>query len=200
MVMALAQLAKAETLLGKNYAGGGVNIIKFGDDFMDEVFGNAYGIGGGGNINLIPNLDLLLSLNYAWADGNILGSTIDISIFTGSGNLVYSFKPNEQINPFIRGGIGFASTAIDIDGWEETETDAVFNIGGGVEIEASEKVLLRTGLDYVYVDVDADDTDDIALFGTAGYWFSEQVIGIIGISYAVDGEDIGVQIGITAKM
>ncbi|QBG49174.1 porin family protein [Verrucomicrobia bacterium S94] len=198
-VLALAvavQVADAETLLGKNYIGGSFGIIQFGNDFLDDVFGTGKGVQGSGNIVLHEHVDLNLTGGYLWADGDFLGLDADVSVFSGGAYLVYHFLPGEKINPFLNVGAGAVRTEIEVAGFEEHETDASFDVGGGVEIEATEAVLFRGSVDYTTIDND----DDVTLSATLGYWFTEQLLGGAGFSYTIDGEDITGDISLTFTM
>lgn len=197
--MAVAGLSHAETLLGKNYVGGSFGIFQFGDDELDDGLGNAYTVGGEGNINLNPNIDLNLSVAYLWADGDVAGVDIDVTAISVGAGLTYFFKPNEKVNPYVRAAVVVVNAESEFSGGglsDEDSTEVGVRAGAGVEFEASEKILLRGGLDYFTI----DSKDDFILGAGVGYWFNEQVLGQIGGTYALDSEDAIATIGLVFKL
>ena len=198
--VAIAGTSNAETLLGKNYIGGSFGIVQFGDDDLDEVLGNGYGFSGVGNINLNPNIDLNLGVAYVWADGDTGGVEVDVTSIGAGADLIYFFKPNEQVNPYIGAGLTLVKSEVEASALgvseDEDDTEVGFGAGAGVEIEATEEVLLRVGLDYF--NIDSEDSIDVSV--SLGYWFSEQVLGAIGGSYDFDSEDAIAEVGIVVKL
>jgi opacity protein-like surface antigen len=198
--LAITGTSHAETLLGKNYIGASFGIVQFGDDDIDDVIGNAYGFSGVANINLNPNFDLNLGGAYVWADGEESGVEIDITSIGGGADLIYSFKPNEQINPYIGAGITVVKSEIEVSALgvsvDEDDTEIGFGAGAGIEIEATEEVLLRVGLNYY--NIDSEDSIDASI--SLGYWFSEKILCAIGGNYDFDTEDAIAEIGIVVKL
>lgn len=200
LIGATLSSVQAETLLGKNYIGGSFGIVKFGDDELDEVLGTGYGFDAGGNINLNPNIDLQLYVAYAWADGETEGIEIDISGRGGGADLIYFFKPEERVNPYIGAGFALIKSEVEVSGFGETEgeddTEVGYGAEIGVELEFTEHVLFNFSLDYFNI----DDEDGVDINVSVGYWFNEQMLGGIGGSYDFDDEDASVSIGLIVKL
>jgi opacity protein-like surface antigen len=198
--VAIAGTSNAETRLGKNYIGGSFGILKFGDDDLDEVLGNAYGFDGVANINLNQNIDLNLGIGYVWADGDTEGIEIDLTGIGAGADLVYFFKPGEKVNPYIGAGVTVVKSEVEVSGFGESEseddTEVGFGGGVGVELEFTEQVLFRFGLDYF--NIDSEDSIDLGV--GAGYWFNETVLGTISGSYDFDSEDASASIGLIVKL
>ncbi|MDI6790688.1 MAG: OmpW family outer membrane protein [Thermodesulfobacteriota bacterium] len=194
--LSIVPFAKGETLFGKNYVGGAFGIVKFGDDTLDEILGNGYGFNAGGNINLNKNIDLLLDVGYVWADGDADGFEVDLSGLAAGAKLNYFFKPDEKANPFIGAGIAVVKSEVEVSGFgaveEDDETDVGFSVDAGVELEFTEEVLFRFGLDYFNIN-DEDSIDGSVSFG---YWFNKQIMGAISGSYDFDDGDAAAQIGL----
>ena len=197
---AIAGTSSAETLLGKNYVGGSFGIIQFGDDNLDEVLGNGYKFDAVANINLNPNMDLQLALGYVWADGEASGIEIDLTGLGAGGDLVYFFKPNERVNPYVGAGLTVVKSKVEVSGpggsADEDDTEVGFGAEIGVELEFTEQVLFRFGLDYF--NIDSEDSLDIN--AGAGYWFNATVLGTLGGFYDLDDEDAGAGIGLIFKL
>lgn len=196
IVFSISKPVGAETLLGSNYAGVGVGIVKFGDDFLNDAVGNAYGINGIGNINLMPKLDLILGASYLWANGDFLGTDISTSALAGTLGLRYHFLPATKVNPYVDGNIGLFHSSVDVGGFEDSQTDGGFGVGGGVEIEIAPPVLTRLGISYDRV----DNFDEVSLYGSAGYWFTDSTLASLGITYGTDTEDFIFDLGVIFKM
>jgi len=197
--IAFAGVAHADVLLGKNYVGGSLSMISFGEDEMDS-FDDAVGLQGFGNINLNSNMDLLLSAGYAWADGTDSGVEVDTSSLHGRGDVVYFFRPSQRCNPYLKAGLAVIKSEVEASAFgvkvSKDDTNVGFGAGGGVEFEATKAVLLRAGLDYFNVDSD----DSVELSGKLGYWFNPQILGFVGASYDFDSEDKAGQIGMVFKL
>jgi opacity protein-like surface antigen len=190
----------AETLLGKNYIGGSFSIVNFGDDELDEVFGNAYGLDAQANINLNNNIDLNLGIGYLWADGQSEGIEIDLTGVSVGANLFYFFAPGEQVNPYIYGGIAVVKNEIEFSAFGESVTDDETEVGyvggAGFELMFTEEVLFRFGLDYLTI----DSQDTIALNIGAGYWFNETILGTLSGSYEFEDKNAFAAIGFIVKL
>ncbi|MDZ8120208.1 porin family protein [Pontiella agarivorans] len=197
MVMAItAQTSNAKTLLGTNHVRGAFGMVKFGDNFSDDVLGYGYGFEGAVNIAVHSNIDLNITGSYLTADGDTAGVNIDTTTLSGGASLLYHFSPRETVNPFISAGVGAVRSELEIAGSEEHETDTGLNAGAGIEIEASENILCRIRGDYINI----DNEDDIAFTASAGYWFTARFMGEAGLSYSLDSEDIVANLGLVFSM
>jgi opacity protein-like surface antigen len=198
--VAIAGTSHAETLLGKNYIGGSFEIVKFGDDDLDEVLGNGYSFDALANINLNQNIDLNLGIGYLWADGDTEGIEIDLTGIGAGADLVFFFKPGEKVNPYIRAGLMVVKSEVEVSGFGESvsedDTEVGFGAGVGLELEFTEQVLFRFGLDYF--NIDSEDSIDFGI--GAGYWFNETVMGTISGSYDFDSENASSSIGLIVKL
>lgn len=198
--MAFAGPARAEALLGSNYVGGSLGLVQFGEDDMDDVFGDATALSGFGNINMHPNLDLQMGVGYLWADGDYMGAEADMSALDAGANLVYFFKPGQQLNPYLRAGLDVVKAEVEADVFGLTlskdDTEIGFGGGGGIEFEATREILLRGGLDYFHIDGEGS----FDLSGSFGYWFHPHFLGFVGASHNFDSEDTAGQIGLIFRL
>jgi opacity protein-like surface antigen len=200
VALAAAGTSNAETLLGKNFVQGTFGIVQFGDDVLDEVLGDGFEMGGAWNLNLNPNIDVNLGLGYLWADGSAGGIEADVTGLEASAALIYFFKPNEPVNPYVGAVLVVDKTEVELSTLgvsdDEDDTEAGIGAGAGVEIEATEDILVRLGVDYVYF----EDDDGFDALASVGYWFNEQVLGAIGGGYAFESEDLYVEVGLVVKL
>lgn len=155
----ISGIAYADTLLGKNYVGGSFGILKFGDDQLDEIFGNARSCSVFGNINLNTNIDLQVSVGYAWADGKDYDIEIEIMNYVVDADVVYFFRPNEKINPYIGGGITHVQSEIKNSFYGKND-DTNIGVGTelGIEFDYSEELLFNFGVNYFHIE-DEDSSD-----------------------------------------
>jgi opacity protein-like surface antigen len=197
--MAFTGAVHADTLLGKNYVGGSLGMITFGEDDM-EVFDDATSLNAFGNLNLNSNVDLQLGLGYMWTDGNYEGISLDANSLQGKADLVYFFRPERRCNPYLKAGLAVVRSEVEAAllgvKVSEDDTNVGFGAGGGVEFEATKEILLRAGLDYFNVDSD----DSVNLSGKAGYWFNPQILGFVGGSYDFESEDKVGEVGMVFKL
>lgn len=207
-----ADIDTGSSLLGKNYIGGAFSITKFGDDILDDVFGESYDFTIRGNINIAPNLDLHLAFSYAWADGDesayihpyYVKLDYELTGYSGAANLVYFFDADDVVTPYVGAGVGVAKQEVEVKasilGYSESEDEDDTNFGftlcAGIDIEPVDKMLIRTGLDFLHIDSENYVTLGLSL----GYWFSEQALGSIGCAYEFDQEDTTATIGLVIKL
>lgn len=196
-LLTFAGTAGADTLLGSNYAGGSFSMTHFGDERMDDVFGSSPGLKGFGDINLHPNLDLQWVVGYSWDDGSDSGVEVETSALTGGMNLLYAFKPGEQLNPFVKAGFNVYKKEYESSGYPDEDDSGVGFVGGaGLEFEATRKILLNAGADYWNYEGD----DDIMLSGQFGYWFHQRILGFVAGYYSCEWEDTTGEIGLIFKL
>jgi len=192
--------ARGETLVGNDYAGGSLAILEFGDDQVDDTFGTSYGVEGVGNVNLMRNLDLKLSVEYIWAEGNEGGVEIDMSGLGAGASLITFRELRDWIHPFAGIGLSVVETETQLSaGGLSTGgdgTEAGVDVGAGVELEITRALLLRGGADYFYI----DDEDDVDLSATVGYWVSEELLAMVRGAYAVDSENTALYLGLRLKL
>lgn len=200
LVAGMVSESRAETLLGKDYAGGLLEITKFGDDYLDDLLGLGYGLEGFVNVNLHDNIDLNLGLGYLWAEGDDDGVDMEVDGVVVEADLIYFFKPGEKVNPYVSAGLALVDREVEVTVAGDTESDGDtevgYGAGAGVELELTAKTLLRLGVDYFNI----DDEDSVELGGFAGYWFTDRLLGTIGGGYDFEYEDTYARIGFIVEL
>jgi hypothetical protein len=201
-ILSFVATSYAEPLLGTNYIGVSVGIVQFGDDAIDEVFGNGYGITGAANINVHSNIDIFLTVGGVWADGEVgeLGAEVDLSSTGGGVDIVYFFKPDADVNPYV--SINFAVVKSEVEtsagGFNGSTDDTGTGYGaeGGFEMQSAEDVLFRLGLYYSTYESEASYGLDVSV----GYWFNEKFMMALMGSYDLDSEDAVAELAFITKI
>jgi hypothetical protein len=80
----------------------------------------------------------------------------------------------------------------DIDGTFRSDDDFGYSVGGGAEFDFSDKLSIMGVASYY----DILDNDDITVSAIASFWITEQILVEGGAGYAIDAEDISVNLGL----
>lgn len=202
LILALlsSSLLRAETLLGENYVRGSLGVVLFGEDFLDDTYGEGWDFDILINLNLTDNLDIRFDWDYRWAESDITGGTSDLSRSSVGADLIYHTNPGEAVNPYINGGLGVVYTDYTVKQsgltFELDSTEMSVALGFGVEFETSDASFLRTGFEYLTY----DDIDIYDLIGMYGYGFTEQSLGAFRVEYDVESEDLEFLVSYIYKM
>lgn len=103
------------------------------EDFSDDtegMFGGRIflhkpsGWGFGGNFDYIPRQGQI---------GTDDDDVVDVTTYLYSGELNYTFPTASQLAFFVGGGVGAATTKIDLDIEDDSSTDLLVPLGGGVK-------------------------------------------------------------------
>lgn len=168
------------------------------------------------NLPVNPNLDFTSSVVYSKYDTEItlsgLTASADVKQLSANMGLTYHFSPEAKVNPFLSAGLayvrtetkasvsGTVSTIIYPGGWgygyritssvdasvDRTSDDFGFSLGGGCEIDLSEKVAITPSIAYRKVDNLDDTTASVVL----NVWLTDSVSWQIISGYAFDEGDI----------
>jgi OmpA-OmpF porin, OOP family len=121
----------------------------FGND-LPEPFdsGTSFLLGVAVGYNWTTNLSIEGELGII---PDIVGDTdsLDVGITTFSANGVYHFDTESKIVPYATLGLGFGTTSIDVDADDdESNTEFLFNLGGGVKYPVTDRLQVRGDLRY----------------------------------------------------
>ena len=125
----------------------------FGDDALDPfnpsssfLLGVAVGYNFTTNLSLEGELGIIPDIN---GDTN----NVDLGITTFSANGVYHFDTQTKFVPYATFGIGFGSASLDIEGVddEESNTEFLYNLGGGVKYPVTDRLQVRGDVRYVSI-------------------------------------------------
>jgi OmpA-OmpF porin, OOP family len=122
----------------------------FGDDSLDPFDPSAsFLLGVAVGYNLTTNLSIEGELGHI---PDIVGDTdaFDLGITTFSANGVYHFDTETKFVPYATLGLGFGNMALDIEDVddEDSSTEFLFNLGGGVKYPVTDRLQVRGDLRY----------------------------------------------------
>ena len=123
--------------------------LGFGDDSLDPFDpGSSFLLGVAVGYNLTTNLSIEGELGII---PDIVGDTdnVDLGITTFSANGVYHFDTQTKFVPYATLGLGFGSMGLDVeDVDDESNTEFLVNLGGGVKYPVTDRLQVRGDLRY----------------------------------------------------
>jgi OmpA-OmpF porin, OOP family len=123
--------------------------LGFGDEALDPFDpGSSFLLGVAVGYNFTTNLSVEGELGII---PDIVGDTnnVDLGITTFSANGVYHFDTQSKIVPYATFGLGFGSMSIDANDLDEdSNTEFLINLGGGVKYPVTDRLQVRGDLRY----------------------------------------------------
>jgi OOP family OmpA-OmpF porin len=123
--------------------------LGFGDDSLDPFDpGSSFLLGVAVGYNVTTNLSIEGELGII---PDIVGDTdnVDLGITTFSANGVYHFDTQTKFVPYATLGLGFGSMGLDVEGVDdESNTEFLVNLGGGVKYPVTDRLQVRGDLRY----------------------------------------------------
>jgi OOP family OmpA-OmpF porin len=123
--------------------------LGFGDDSLDPFDpGSSFLLGVAVGYNVTTNLSIEGELGII---PDIIGDTddVDLGITTFSANGVYHFDTQTKFVPYATLGLGFGSMGLDVEGVDdESNTEFLVNLGGGVKYPVTDRLQVRGDLRY----------------------------------------------------
>jgi OOP family OmpA-OmpF porin len=122
----------------------------FGDDALDPFDpGSSFLLGVGVGYNWTTNLSIEGEISHI---PDIVGDTdsVDLGVTTFSANGVYHFDTETKFVPYATLGLGFGNMGLDIEDVndEDSSTEFLFNLGGGVKYPVTDRLQVRGDLRY----------------------------------------------------
>ena len=189
VVLAAPRVSPAKTLFGQNYTALYYSYFDYGDgdkSYLDDGQGGSIRV----NFNQDSNKDVQLGLDYVYSDGERLSQDVEISTFCFRADLVHAFCESEKVKPYIN--IGLRVLDMDVTGpaTEKDDTDVGLGIGIGIELELTPTLVAKLSAEH-------DNVGDDANYMTAmlGCWFTEDLMGTIGIGRESNGDSTYLQAG-----
>jgi opacity protein-like surface antigen len=65
-------------------------------------------------------------------------------------NVAFNFNTPSQVMPFVLGGVGLMTERTSSDGESESESEFVWNVGGGIKWFAANRVALRVEYRFIH--------------------------------------------------
>ena len=190
VVLVTARISLAKTLFGQNYTALSYSYFDYGDgdkSYLDDGYGGSIIV----NLNQESNKDIQLGLDYVYSDGERNLQDVEISTLCFRADLVHTFCESDKIKPYFN--IGLRVLDMDVTGpaTEDDDTDVGLGVGIGIEFELTPILIARISAEHDNVGDDAD-------YFTAmlGCWFTDDLIGTIGIGRETDADSTYLQAGV----
>jgi hypothetical protein len=190
VVLGVTRVSLGKLLFGQNYTSLSYLYFDYGDgdlSYLDDGQGGSVIV----NFNDDSSQDFQLGVDYVQADGKRLMQDVDISALTFKADLVHAFCDSESVKPYFN--IGLRVQDIDVTGpaTEDDDTDVGIGIGIGIEFELNPILMAKISAEH-------DNVGDDANYFTAqlGCWFTDEIMGSIGIGRETDADSTYLQAGV----
>ncbi|MGB2864217.1 MAG: porin family protein [Sedimentisphaerales bacterium] len=190
VVLGTTRVSFAKTLFGQNYTALSYSYFDYGDgdkSYLDDGHGGSVLV----NINQESDKDIQLGVDYVDSDGERNLQDVEISTLCFRADLVHTFSESEKVKPYIN--IGLRVLDMDVTGpaTEKDDTDVGLGLGIGIEFELAPTLMAKISANHDNVGDDAD-------YFTAmlGYWFTDNLMGTIGIGRETDADSTYLQAGV----
>ena len=190
VVLAAPRVSFGKTLFGQNYTALSYSYFDYGDgdkSYLDDGRGGSVLV----NLNQESNKDIQLGLDYVYAEGERYSQDVEISTLCFRADMVHTFCESEKIKPYFN--IGLRVMDIDVTGPanEKDDTDVGLGIGIGIEFELNEMLMAKISAEH-------DNVGDDSNYLTAilGCWFTDNIMGTIGIGRETDADSTYAQAGV----
>jgi hypothetical protein len=189
VVLVTARVSLGKTLFGQNYTALYYSYFDYGDgdkSYLDDGKGGSVLV----NINKESNQDIQLGLDYLYSEGERYRQDVEISTLCFRADLVHTFCESETIKPYFNFGLRVLDMDVTGPAIEEDDTDVGIGLGIGIEFELAPTLIAKISANH-------DNVGDEANYFTAllGCWFTDNLMGTIGIGREFDGDSTYVQAG-----
>ena len=182
VVLAAPRVSLARVLFGQNYTMLSYLYYDYGDgdkSYLDDSHGGSVLV----NLNHESDQDIQLGLDYVDSDGERYLRDVEISTLTFRADLVHTFCESEKVKPYFN--VGLRVQDIDVTGpaTEDDDTDVGLGLGIGIEFELNPALIAKISAEH-------DNVGDDANYFTAllGCWFTEDIMGTIGVGRETDAD------------
>ena len=190
VVLTAGRVSFGKTLFGQNYTALSYSYFDYGDgdkSYLDEGQGGSVLV----NLNHESYEDIQLGVDYVYSDGERYLQDVEISTLCFRADLVHTFCESEKVKPYFN--IGLRVMDIDVTGpaTEENDTDVGLGLGIGIEFELAPILITRISANH-------DNVGDDANYFTAmlGCWFTDNIMGTIGVGRETDADATYLQAGV----
>jgi opacity protein-like surface antigen len=190
VVLAAPGVSSAKVLFGQNYTMLSYLYYNYRDSdkcYLDDGQGGSLLV----NLNQDSSQDFQFGLDYVDSDGERYSRDIDISTLSFRADLVHTFCDSERVKPYFN--IGLRVLDMDVTGPadEKADTDVGLGIGIGIEFELNDMLMAKISAEH-----DNVGDDDNYITAMLGCWFTDQIMGTIGIGRETDGDSTYAQAGV----
>jgi len=189
VVLVTTRVSLGKTLFGQNYTALSYSYFDYGDgdkSYLDDGKGGSVLV----NLNKESDEDIQLGLDYLYSEGKRYSQDVEISTLCFRADLVHTFCESEKVKPYFN--IGLRVLDMDVTGpaTEVDDTDVGLGLGIGIEFELAPILMAKISANH-------DNVGDEANYFTAllGCWFTDNLMGTIGIGREFDGDSTYLQAG-----
>jgi len=190
VVLGTTRVSFGKTLFGQNYTALSYSYFDFGDgdkSYLDDGYGGSVLV----NLNRESDTDIQLGLDYLYSDGKRLSQDVEISTLGFRADLVHTFCESDKVKPYFNIGLRVQDTDVTGPANEQDDTDVGLGIGIGIEFELNPSLMIKISAEH-------DNVGDDSNYFTAllGCWFTDEIMGTIGIGRETDADSTYVQAGV----
>lgn len=190
VVLAAPRVSFAKLLFGQNYTALYYSYFDYGDgdkSYLDEGHGGTVLV----NLNNESCQDFQLGVDYVYADGERFHQDVEITTLGFRADIVHTFCDSERVKPYFN--IGLRVLDLDSTGpaTEDDDTDVGLGIGIGIEFELNDTLMAKISAEHDNV---GDDTNYFTAL--LGCWFTDEIMGTVGIGRESDADSTYYQAGI----
>jgi len=189
VVFVTTRVSFGKTLFGQNYTALSYSYFDYGDgdkSYLDDGKGGTLLV----NINEDSDKDIQLGVDYVYSEGERYSQDVEISTMCFRVDMVHTFSESDKIKPYFN--IGLRVLDMDVTGpaTEEDDTDVGIGLGIGIEFELAPILIAKISANH-------DNVGEEANYFTAmlGCWFTDNLMGTIGIGRETDSDATYVQAG-----
>jgi hypothetical protein len=190
VVLAAPRVSFAKTLFGQNYTALYYSYFDYGDgdlSYLDDGHGGTVLV----NLNKESNQDIQLGVDYVDSDGKRFSRDVEISTLCFKADIVHTFCESETVKPYINFGLRVLDMDVTGPATEDDDTDVGLGIGIGIEFELNEMLLAKISAEHDNVGYDAN-----YFTAVLGCWFTDEIMGTIGIGRETDADSTYAQAGV----
>jgi opacity protein-like surface antigen len=190
VVLAAAPVSSAKVLFGHNYTMLSYRYFDYGDGdkcCLDDGHGGSVLV----NLNSNSSQDFQLGLDYVDSDGSRYSRDVEVSTLGFRADLVHAFCDSERVKPYFNIGLRVLDTDVSGPADEADDTDVGLGIGIGIEFELNEMLMAKISGEH-------DNVGDDANYITAllGCWFTDEIMGTVGVGRETDADSTYLQAGV----
>jgi hypothetical protein len=190
VVLAAPRVSFAKTLFGQNYTALSYSYFDYGDggkSYLDDGHGGSVLV----NLNKQSDEDIQLGVDYVYSNGERYLQDVKISTLCFRADLVHTFCESEKAKPYFNFGLRVLDMDVTGPATADDDTDVGLGLGIGIEFELNPTLMAKISANH-------DNVGDEANYFTAllGCWFTDNLMGTIGVGREFDGDSTYLQAGV----
>lgn len=185
VLLSVSSLGFAKGLIGTRYTGLSYAHINYGNG-PNTYLDNGQTATAVCNFNRESDMDVKFSVAYTWTDGQRNNQNVDITALGFSLDGVHVFSESEHMKPYVNIGLRYLDVDVTGPGLTPSDSDLGLGFGIGVEFSVTENLFADVSISHDNV----GDDDATYFTATGGCWFTDKIVGLIGISRDKESEAV----------